>query len=78
MIKINWNEFKAFKKESDNVHKRDNFGLLIEFLRAFYSVTDVHDLYNSLKNDDLSQMMLEKRNITSVVILEKYLKKRFS
>ena len=77
MTRINWDEFKSFKRENDNVHKRDNFALLVEFLKSFYNVNDVYDLYDSLHNDELSNMMLQKRNITSVVILEKYLKKRF-
>jgi hypothetical protein len=77
MTRINWDEFKSFKRENENVHERDNFGLLVEFLRSFYNVNDVYDLYDSLHSDELSNMMLKKRNITSVVILEKYLKKRF-
>ncbi|MEA1920825.1 MAG: hypothetical protein U9N52_13375 [Campylobacterota bacterium] len=77
MTRINWDEYKAFKAEYDNPHGRDNFGLLIEFLKSFYNVNDIHDLYDSLLGDELSRMMLEKRRISNVVILEKYLNKKF-
>ena len=76
-MKINWEEFKNFKAEYDNPLKRDNFALLIAFLKSFYNVNDVHELFNSLYNDDLAKMMLDKRQITNVVILEKYLAKEF-
>ncbi|MEA3523597.1 MAG: hypothetical protein U9R50_11580 [Campylobacterota bacterium] len=76
-MKINWNEFKAFKHEYDNPHGRDNFALLIEFLRSFYNVQDIHLLYDSLKNDDLALLMMKKRRISSVIILEKYMAKKF-
>lgn len=76
-MKINWDEFKAFKKDYGNPRQRDNFTLLIEFLRSFYNVTDIYELYNSLEEDELSQMMMQKRQITSVTILEKYLAKKF-
>lgn len=77
MMKINWDEFKAFKKDYGNPLQRDNFGLLIEFLRSFYSVTDIYELYDSLEADELSKMMMQKRHITSVTILEKYILKKF-
>jgi hypothetical protein len=77
MMKINWDEFKAFKQDYGNPHRRDNFGLLIEFLRSFYNVTDLYELYASLENDELSLMMMQKRQITSVTILEVYINKKF-
>ena len=76
MMKINWDEFKAFKKDYGNPLQRDNFGLLIEFLRSFYNVTDIYELYDSLEADELSKMMMQKRQITSVTILEKYILKK--
>jgi len=76
-MKINWDEFKAFKKDYGNPLLRDNFGLLIEFLRSFYNVTDIYELYDSLEADELSKMMMQKRQITSVTILEKYILKKF-
>lgn len=77
MMKINWDEFKAFKQDYGNPHRRDNFGLLIEFLRSFYNVKDIYVLYDSLENDELSQMMMQKRQITSVTSLEMYIIKKF-
>ena len=76
MMKINWEEFKSFKVEYANPLNKDNFGLLIEFLKSFYNVNDINTLYESLYNDDLARMMLKKRNIKNVVILEKYIAKK--
>ena len=76
-MKINWDEFKSFKHEYDNPHDRDNFALLIEFLRSFYNVKDLRELYDSLKNDELSDLMMQKRHITSITILEKYMLRHF-
>jgi hypothetical protein len=75
-MKINWEEFKSFKVEYANPLNKDNFGLLIEFLKSFYNVNDINTLYESLYNDDLARMMLKKRNIKNVVILEKYIAKK--
>ncbi len=75
-MKINWEDFKTFKHKYDNPLKKDNFALLIEFLRSFYNVTDINELYTSLKDDELSVLMLEKRHISSAVSLEKYLAKK--
>ncbi len=76
-MKINWQEYKIFKHEYDNPHNRDNFALLIEFLRSFYNVKDITKLYETLKSDELSRMMMKKRHISSITILEKYMTKKF-
>ncbi len=70
MLKIDWEEFKEYK---NSVHlKGDNFDKLLHFLKSYYSVISTFDTYEILENDDLSRMMLEKRDINSPEDLEKY------
>jgi hypothetical protein len=74
MININWDEYKYFKATNDST--KDNFTILIEFLKSFYNMSNIYDLYNTLSQDSLSVMMLDKRDITDAVSLEKYILKQ--
>jgi len=76
MIKINWDDFKEYKKGHGK--KDDNFLVLLDFIRSYYNLANVNDIYKSLKNDELANMMLEKRDIKDVVTLETYLYKQHS
>jgi hypothetical protein len=71
MITINWDEFKEFKKHRHN--KDDNFGVLLDFMKSYYNIISAADMYDTLKNDGLSEMMLEKREIKDAEGLEYYL-----
>jgi hypothetical protein len=71
MVAINWNEFKEFKKHRHG--QNDNFSELLEFIKSYYNMSNPNDIYETLKNDDLSEMMLEKRDITDAEGLESYL-----
>ncbi len=73
MVKINWDEYKEYKKYS---HKEEKFEILLDFLKSYYNMTNPVDLYSSLANDDLAQMMLEKHDIINDEALENYLLKR--
>lgn len=70
MVKINWDEFKVFKKQS---HKNDNFEVLLEFMKSYYNMLHPSDIYDSLSADTLAQMMLEKRDIKDAEGLENFL-----
>ena len=72
MVKINWDEFKVFKKHS---HKDDNFLILLDFIRSYYNISNPVDIYDSLMNDDTAKMMLDKRDIVDAIGLERYLYK---
>jgi len=73
MLKIDLEEFKEYK---NSVHlKGDNFDKLLSFLKSYYNLTSTFDMYETLCNDELALMMLEKRGIKSPEDLEKY---RFS
>jgi hypothetical protein len=72
MIRINWDEYKEYKRHS---HKEDNFEILLDFFKSFYNATNPYDIYDSLVEDDLGKMMLEKRDIRDAEDMENYLLK---
>ena len=71
MVTINWNEYKEFKKHRHG--NDDNFQSLLVFLKSYYNMYNASDMYETLKNDELSKMMLEKRSIIDAEGLETYL-----
>lgn len=72
MTKIDWDEYKEYKKMSI---KNDNFEILLEFIKSYYNMTSPNEMYDVLRNDDIAQMMLDKRSIMDAVALEKILYK---
>ncbi len=70
MIQINWDEFKEYKRSSN---KEENFEILLDFMKSYYNMTNPSDIYSSLSNDTLAQMMLKKHNIIDDEALENYL-----
>lgn len=76
MITINWKEFKEYKKHS---HKKDdNFEILLDFLKSYYNMTSPKEMYDTMINDEIAPMMLEKRDMHSASDLEEYLFKNFN
>ncbi len=73
MVKINWDGYKDFKKHA-NV-KDDNFIILVHFMKSYYNMSSPRDLFESMANDELARMMLEKREIKSSAELENFLSK---
>ncbi len=71
MIRINWDEFKEFKRYRNK--KGDNFEALLEFMKSYYNITSPMEMYEVLSYDELAQMMLNKREITDAEGLENYL-----
>ena len=67
MIHIDWDEYKIHKKMSI---KEDNFEILLEFLKSYYNIVSAREIYDTLHNDDIAQMMLDKRSIKCVEELE--------
>ncbi|MGE4420359.1 MAG: hypothetical protein AB7D38_11100 [Sulfurimonas sp.] len=76
MIDINWDEFKFFKQYSNK--KDDNFEVLLDFLKSYYNMTNIKEMYETMANDDIAQLMLNKRELSSVEALEKYLFRDFN
>jgi len=70
VTKINWDEYKLYKKSSI---KDDNFEILLDFIKSYYNMIGTFDIYDVLLNDELAKMMLEKRDIVDAEGLENYM-----
>ena len=77
MSKINWDEYKKFKHENKSLENLDNLKIVIEFLRSFYNKTSAFEVFDTLNDDDLGKMMLEKYNIFEPEDLEDMLFRKF-
>jgi hypothetical protein len=73
MVKINWDEYKEYKSHS---HKKENFEILIDFMKSYYNMPNPADIYESLAVDELAQMMLNKHNIVDDEALENFMFQR--
>ncbi len=73
-MKIDWEEFKIFKQEMPHL-KGDNFDKLLYFIRSFYNVKSTTFMYEMLHDDEISHLMLQKRQIDSAYKLEEYMRK---
>ena len=69
MVRIDWDEYKEFKKYST---RDDNFEILLEFIKSYYNMFSTREVYATLHADDIAQMMLDKRNIGDAEGLEKF------
>ena len=69
MVRIDWDEYKEFKKYST---RDDNFEILLEFIKSYYNMFSTSEVYATLHADDIAQMMLDKRNICDAEGLEKF------
>jgi hypothetical protein len=49
---------------------------MLDFLKSYYNLFSVYDIYNTLVNDETTKMMLEKRDIVDIESLEKFLFKK--
>lgn len=70
MIEIDWDEYKEYKKHSI---RDDNFEILIEFMKSYYNINNPSEMFDIFREDNLVQMMLEKRNIAEAEDLERYI-----
>lgn len=74
MIRIDWDKFKVFKHNGKK--EGDNFSILLNFLITQHNMTDPRELYDTLSNDGLAVMMLDKNNIKDFFAFEAYLYKQ--
>ena len=70
MAAFDWDEYKEFKKFSG---KDDKLQVAIDFMKSYYNMSSPRELYEMLKEDDIGQMMLEKRDITDAEGLENFM-----
>lgn len=71
-MQIDWDAYKEHKRFS---MREDNFEITLEFMKSYYNMTNPYDIYSALKEDDIGQMMLNKRNIKDPLALEDLLYK---
>ncbi|MDK9694197.1 MAG: hypothetical protein OEL19_08140 [Sulfurimonas sp.] len=76
MTEINWNDFKFFKQYSEK--KGDNFELLLDFLKINYKMTSPKEMFETMRSDETASLMLNKRDISTLEELERYLFKGFN
>jgi len=72
LTKIDWDEYKEYKKTS--VYE-DNFEILLEFMKSYYNMMNPSEIYDTLRADDIAEMMLDKRCINDAESLESLLYK---
>lgn len=71
---IEWSEFKEFRKEREKIQKEDKLYLLIDFIVSFYNIHSLERIFEILKSDTLSLLMMKKRGIKDLEDLERYIK----
>ncbi|GEM_PF-4811525 len=71
---IEWGEFKEFRKEREKIQKEDKLYLLIDFIVSFYNIHSLERIFEILKSDTLSFLMMKKRGIKGLDDLERYIK----
>lgn len=76
MTEIDWNEFKFFKQYSTK--KDDNFEVLLDFLKSYYKMTSITEIYETIAYDETAQLMLKKRDIDSAEALESHIFRDFN
>ena len=76
MVEINWEEFKVYKQTKFlKADEKDNFDILIDFLRSYYKITSVLEIFNVIHQDEVGKLMLAKRELLEIEAFEKYLYK---
>jgi len=72
LANINWAEYKEYKKYTA---KKDNFAILLDFIKSYYNMTNPFDIFDILSEDETAKMMLDKREITDAEKLENFMYK---
>ena len=70
MAAFDWDEYKEFKKFSA---KEDKLQVAIDFMKSYYNMNSPRDLYEMLREEDIGQMMLDKREIADAEGLENFM-----
>ena len=74
MARIDWDEFREYRKYSI---KEDKLEILVDFMKSFYNITSLFDMYDHyFKDDDIVSLMLKKRDLNSAEDLENFVYKR--
>jgi hypothetical protein len=70
VLTFNWDEYKEFKKHTSQT---DKLKIAIDFMRSYYNISSPYEMFGMLKADELGEMLLNKREITSSDELENFM-----
>ena len=74
MVQIDWEAYKFHKKTRYlKPDLKDNFDILIDFLKYHYKLTGAKEIFESIEADEMGKMMLSKRELDSLELFEKHL-----
>ncbi len=67
LVVIDWREYKEYK----NISSRESrLEIAMEFFKGYYNITNPTEIFDSLRADDVGQMMLNKHGIKNDIDLE--------
>ena len=70
MASIDWNEYKEFKSHT---RKEDRLEILVDFIKSYYNINSPSDMFSMIKDDDIGQMLLERKDINDPEGLESFM-----
>jgi hypothetical protein len=68
--RFDWDEYKIFKQYTS---KEDRLSIAVDFMKSYYKMKSTLDMYEMLKEDDIGELMLNKRNINDAEGLENFI-----
>ena len=75
VVEFSWEEYKEYKQTSSQT---DKLKIAIDFMRSYYYITNTTEMFDMLHADDIGEMMLNKRKITSAEELENFMYQGFN
>ena len=70
MTTINWDEYKDYKQYCK---QEDKLKMVIGFIKSYYNMNSTADMFETLFEDELGKMLLNKREIIDAVGLETFM-----
>jgi len=67
---IDWTEYKEFKTHTT---KEDRLEILVDFIKSYYNMNSPRDMFSMIQDDDIGQMLLERKNISDAEGLENFM-----
>ena len=70
MASIDWKEYKEFKTHTT---KEDRLEILVDFIKSYYNMSSPRDMFSMIQDDDIGQMLLERKDISDAEGLESFM-----
>jgi len=67
---IDWKEYKEFKTHTT---KEDRLEILVDFIKSYYNMSSPRDMFSMIQDDDIGQMLLERKDISDAEGLESFM-----